>query len=54
MAICIFCGRRTDENGYCTNEKCPDYKRKLLIEKDKKAKEANNTNTNNEVSTNKA
>lgn len=34
--FCIFCARKLDKQGFCTNLKCPDYKRKELIETEKK------------------
>lgn len=37
---CIFCGRKLDDNGFCTNPKCPDYRRKEIIEADRKSKES--------------
>lgn len=37
--ICIFCGRKTDDRGICTNTNCPDYKRKQIIEKDRMKRE---------------
>ena len=36
LKFCIFCGRKLDTEGFCTNSKCPDYKRKELIETEKK------------------
>lgn len=36
LKFCTFCGRKLDTEGFCTNSKCPDYKRKELIETEKK------------------
>lgn len=36
LKFCTFCGRKLDTEGFCTNKKCPDYKRKELIETEKK------------------
>ena len=35
LKFCTFCGRKLDTEGFCTNLKCPDYKRKLIIETEK-------------------
>lgn len=35
LKFCTFCGK-LDTEGFCTNSKCPDYKRKELIETEKK------------------
>ena len=37
LKFCTFCARKLDKQGFCTNPKCPDYKRKLIIETEKKA-----------------
>lgn len=43
LKFCTFCGRKLDTEGFCTNSKCPDYKRKkVLAEKAKSTQEANN------------
>lgn len=36
LKFCTFCGRKLDTEGFCTNSKCLDYKRKELIETEKK------------------
>ncbi len=36
LKFCNFCGRKQDEEGFCTNEKCADYKRKEIIQKEEK------------------
>lgn len=53
LKFCTFCGRKFDTEGFCTNSKCPDYKRKELIETEKKmlAEKAKSTQ---EASKNKA
>ena len=53
LKFCTFCGRKLDTEGFCTNSKCPDYKRKELIETEKKelAEKAKSTQ---EASKNKA
>lgn len=30
---CMFCGRKLDENGYCTNKKCPEFIRAEIAKK---------------------
>ena len=37
LKFCTFCGRKLDTEGFCTNLKCADYKRKLIVEAEKKA-----------------
>ena len=37
LKFCTFCGRKLDTEGFCTNSKCPDYKRKELIEQKRKS-----------------
>lgn len=49
--FCIFCARKLDKQGFCTNLKCPDYKRKEIIQTEKKelaekAKSTANPNNN--------
>lgn len=51
LKFCTFCGRKLDTEGFCTNLKCPDYKRNLIIETEKKelaekAKSTDNPNNN--------
>lgn len=36
VKFCTFCARKLDEQGFCTNPTCPDYKRKEIIEIEKK------------------
>ena len=53
LKFCTFCVRKLDTEGFCTNSKCPDYKRKELRETEKKelAEKAKSTQ---EASKNKA
>lgn len=34
--FCNYCAASLDEQGFCTNPTCPDYKRKEIIEIEKK------------------
>lgn len=36
IKFCTFCARKLDKQGFCTNPKCPDYKRKEIIETEKR------------------
>ena len=36
LKFCTFCARKLNEQGFCTNPKCPDYKRKEIIETEEK------------------
>ena len=56
LKFCTFCGRKLDTEGFCTNSKCPDYKRKELIETEKKvlaekAKSTQEANNNKVICT---
>lgn len=53
LKFCTFCGRKLDTEGFCTNSKCPDYKRKELIEIEKKEL-AEKEKSTQEASKNKA
>ena len=51
LKFCTFCARKLDKQGFCTNPKCPDYKRKEIIQTEKKeleekAKSTANPNNN--------
>ena len=51
LKFCTFCGRKLDTEGFCTNTECADYKRKLIVEAEKKAiaekaKSTDNSNNN--------
>lgn len=45
LKFCNYCAANLDEQGFCTNPKCADYKRKLIIETERKelAEKAKNT-----------
>lgn len=53
LKFCTFCARKLDEQGFCTNSKCPDYKRKELIETEKKVL-AEKAKSTQEANNNKA
>lgn len=36
LKFCTFCGRKLDTEGFCTNSKCPDYKRKESVSRKSK------------------
>ena len=38
MPRCHFCGYKLDDNGLCQNQKCADYIRTQIVEKDEAAK----------------
>ena len=38
MSRCHFCGHKLDAAGLCQNQKCADYIRTQIIEKDEAAK----------------
>ena len=51
LKFCTFCGRKLYTEGFCTNKKCPDYKRKEIIQTEQialaaKAKSTANPNNN--------
>lgn len=31
IKFCTFCARKLDSEGFCTNPKCPDYRRKEIV-----------------------
>ena len=35
---CIFCGKKLRKDGYCENEKCPDYQRTQIHDEEEKRK----------------
>lgn len=51
LKFCNYCAAILDEQGFCTNPKCADYKRKLIVEAEKKAiaeKAKSTANPNND------
>lgn len=46
IKFCVFCARKLDAEGFCTNPKCPDFKRKLIVETEKNEALENNKSTN--------
>ena len=36
---CIFCGKKLRADGYCENQKCPDYKRTQIHDESEQEKE---------------
>lgn len=51
LKFCNYCAATLDEQGFCTNPKCADYKRKLIVEAEKKAiaeKAKSTANPNND------
>ena len=53
LKFCNYCAASLDEQGFCTNYECADYKRKLIVEAEKKAI-AENAKSTQKPSGNKA
>lgn len=45
MARCKFCGKKLDDAGYCTNEKCTESIRAKIMQAAVKEEAAENTTT---------
>lgn len=47
LKFCNYCAASLDEQGFCTNQECADYKRKLIVEAEKNAQEEKAKSTAN-------
>jgi phage FluMu protein Com len=49
MTRCKFCGKKLDDAGYCTNEKCPESIRAKIMQAAAQEEADENTTTTGEA-----